>query len=95
MNYKPKHNTKMILFILYCLGPLIIMYTIYKYMTSLWVHLYNLFILYLIYINSIYHHRSLLTASFPDSMTNSIITPQIKNIKSDLNDLKNYQQFRN
>ena len=35
--------------------------------------------------------RSLLTASFPDSMKNAIITPQIKNIKSDPNDLKNYR----
>ena len=35
--------------------------------------------------------RSLLTASFPDSMKNAIITPQIKNIKSDPNDLKSYR----
>ena len=35
--------------------------------------------------------RSLLTASFPDIMKNAIITPQIKNIKSDPNDLKNYR----
>ena len=35
--------------------------------------------------------RSLLTASFPDSMKNAIITPKIKNIKSDPNDLKNYR----
>ena len=37
--------------------------------------------------------RSLLTALFPDSMTNSIITPQIKKIKSDPNDLKNYRSI--
>ena len=35
--------------------------------------------------------RSLLTASFPDSMKNAIITPLNKNINSDPNDLKNYR----
>ena len=34
--------------------------------------------------------RSMLTASFPDSMKNAIITPQIKNINFDPNDLNNY-----
>ena len=49
INNISKYKNKMLLFVLYCPGPLTVMYNMYKSMTYLGVHLFPLFVLYLIY----------------------------------------------
>ena len=53
INNKSKQKKKMLLFVLYFLGPLTVIYDMYKSMTSWEVHLYPLFVLYSIYIYEI------------------------------------------
>ena len=50
INDKSKHKKKMFTICIILSGAQTVIYNIYKSMTSLWVHLYPLFVLYSIYI---------------------------------------------
>ena len=50
INDKSKHKKTILLIVLYCPGPLAVIYNMYTSMTSRGVHLYPLFVLYSIYI---------------------------------------------